>query len=143
MVFDRRRRRAKSAPLTTAKLRKKEASVKSTALPVELAPVGFRVGLRDYGSSLRNPLYRRSEFTTRHGRACPGHPRGEAASTLQEETENAPPFVLRSGGLTAWMAGTSPAMTSHCLRSLVYYGSASAGERSPRGEAEENRFASR
>jgi hypothetical protein len=39
MVFDRRRRRAKNAPLTASKLRKKEASMRPTALPAELAPV--------------------------------------------------------------------------------------------------------
>jgi len=38
MVSDRRRRRAKRAPLTASKLRKKEASMKSAALPAKLAP---------------------------------------------------------------------------------------------------------
>jgi hypothetical protein len=39
MVFDRRRRRAKSAPLTASKLRKKAASMRSTALPAKPVPV--------------------------------------------------------------------------------------------------------
>ena len=38
MVFDRRRRCAKRAPLTASKLRKQEASMRSAALPAELAP---------------------------------------------------------------------------------------------------------
>jgi len=39
MAFGRRKRRAKRAPLTAAKLRKQEVSMRSTALPAELAPV--------------------------------------------------------------------------------------------------------
>jgi hypothetical protein len=58
-------------------------------------------------------------LSRRHGRACPGHPRGEAAAIPKEDTKNARLFLLQSGGSTAWMAGTSPAMTSHCFRTLV------------------------
>jgi hypothetical protein len=55
----------------------------------------------------------------RHGRACPGHPLGDAESTPRDEAENAWLSLVRSGARGTRMAGTSPAMTSHCFRPLI------------------------
>jgi len=49
---------------------------------------------------------------TRHGRACPGHPRRPAAASQDEKPRIRSRFLMRESSFTAWMAGTSPAMTA-------------------------------
>jgi hypothetical protein len=58
---------------------------------------------------------------TRHGRACPGHPkaiarqssaRRQAVASQDERPRIFSLFLRRGIDLAAWMAGTSPAMTA-------------------------------
>jgi hypothetical protein len=56
--------------------------------------------------------YQRPKSMTRHGRACPGHPRRQAAASQDEKPRIFSLFLRRRISFAAWMAGTSPAMTA-------------------------------
>ncbi len=49
---------------------------------------------------------------TRHGQACPGHPRRPAAASQDEKPRILDLFLKSGSSFAAWMAGTSPAMTA-------------------------------
>jgi hypothetical protein len=49
---------------------------------------------------------------TRHGRACPGHPRRRAAASQQGKPRIRRLVRKSRVSFAAWMAGTSPAMTA-------------------------------
>jgi len=60
----------------------------------------------------RRQLYRRPKAMTRHGRACPGHPRRRAAASQEGKPRIRRLLWKSQVSFTAWMAGTSPAMTA-------------------------------
>jgi hypothetical protein len=68
---------------------------------------------------------------TRHGRACPGHPkaiawqssaRRQAAASQDEKPRIFRLFLRRGISFAAWMAGTSPAMTAVSIFGNWYEG---------------------
>ena len=68
----------------------------------------------------RRQLYRRPKAMTRHGRACPGHPRRRAAASQEGKPRIRRLLWKSQVSFTAWMAGTSPAMTAgHRIRRLA------------------------
>ncbi len=66
-------------------------------------------------------LYQDSDLITRHGRACPGHPRRPAAASQDEKPRILDLFVKSGSSFAAWMAGTSPAMTAVSICGNWYY----------------------
>jgi hypothetical protein len=58
---------------------------------------------------------------TRHGRACPGHPRRQAVASQGEKPRILSLFLMSGNSYTAWMAGTSPAMTAVGIFGNWYY----------------------
>ena len=71
--------------------------------------LGLVVTVSRFVGHRRCPARKGASIITRHGRACPGHPRlgGGTLSDLFPHDG-----VSVSGGGTAWVAGTSPAMTA-------------------------------
>jgi hypothetical protein len=91
------------------------------------------------GRRILAPLYQWPKSMTRHGRACPGHPkaiawqssaRRPAAASQDEKPRIFSLFLSRGISFTAWMAGTSPAMTPVSIFGNWCYG-ASAFNKNP------------
>src|SRR6185312_7260802 len=96
----------------------KVAIVSMTWASASMSPIGsfLRCGTASLGRQIKK---------SRHGRACPGHPRARAERAVQAD-RLAPSSLVRSHRRTArcaclaWMAGSSPAMTIEFMEAQIF-----------------------